>query len=240
MTKVFNPPPNWPPPPAGWTPPSGWRPDPAWGPEPKDWKFWIDAPWEQTVEQPARANEKPAKPKKHWARGWALFLGLIVVGVIVYAVGTGGRFGVLELSPEGGVRIEFDNSVGGGSATPDEAEQAQPEIEEQVSELEEGASGQPAAAESAGFDVSGAWTGDNGFTYVFHQTGAYVIWQEQSDAYGVTGYGEGEIVGTNLYLLFQGLDGTTGSAELTHTSGRLTGTFSNSIGVTAEISMTKD
>lgn len=238
MTKVFNPPPNWPPHPDGWTPPSGWRPDPAWGPEPTGWKFWIDAPWEQPAEA-VTADEELAKPKKHRGWAWTLFLGLIVVGVIIYAVGTGGKFGALQLSPDGGVRIEFDNSVGGGSATRDEVEDAQPAIEEEVSDLEEEASGQPGTAQSAGFDVSGAWTGDNGYDYVFHQTGAYVIWQEQSDAYGVTGYGEGQIVGTDLQLVFQGLDGVTGSAELTYIDGRLTGTFSNSMGDSAAISMTR-
>ncbi len=43
MTKIFNPPPNWPKPPSkDWTPPPGWQPDPAWGQPPPGWQLWIE------------------------------------------------------------------------------------------------------------------------------------------------------------------------------------------------------
>lgn len=43
MTKVYNPPPNWPVPPAGWVPHDGWKPHPSWGKPPAGWRLWVDA-----------------------------------------------------------------------------------------------------------------------------------------------------------------------------------------------------
>jgi hypothetical protein len=54
MTRIFNPPPNWPQPPRNWSPPPDWQPDPAWGPAPPGWQLWIDdaSPAAAPVKQP--------------------------------------------------------------------------------------------------------------------------------------------------------------------------------------------
>jgi hypothetical protein len=43
MSRVFNPPPNWPSAPPGWSPAADWTPDPAWGPAPPGWLLWLES-----------------------------------------------------------------------------------------------------------------------------------------------------------------------------------------------------
>ncbi len=151
----------------------------------------------------------------------------------------GGRFGAFQFGPEG-VRVEFDNSFSSGKETTQEqVAEAQPELEQEFNSLEERAVEQPAAQTPAPLDVTGSWLGNNGFTYFFQQYGSYVVFQEQSAAYGTTGVGEGTIEGDYLYLEFQGIDGTTGSVQLTYREGVLSGTFSNSYVTNEPITMTQ-
>jgi hypothetical protein len=216
MTKVYNPPPNWPQPPAGWQPPSGWRPDPGWGPAPEGWQFYVDAPW--------APPEEPEKPKR--GRRFALFAGLFVAAVIGTVLLMGGRFGALEIGPES-VRLEFDHSAAGEGASEEAVEGAQSDLEERMAEFEEEAQNQSTPTGPSDVTVSGVWQGDNGFTYVFQQYGAAFTWREEAPAYGITAVGNGFVDGTYVYIQFQAYDGSTGYAELTFDGQALRGTFTN-------------
>lgn len=229
MTRIYNSPPNWPRPPAGWRPPPGWAPDPAWGPPPEGWQFYTDAPWEESDER----NEQPKK--RRW--GWISLVALVVTVITVTALAMGGRFGAFEVSADG-LRVEFDNSVvAAEGATEADVEEAQPELEQRIATLEDQVRQQPAAGEPASIDITGTWQSRDGFTYTFEQYGAYLVWQEEAAAFGVTAVGDGIIQGDFIYLEFQAFDGTVGSVELVYGPDGLTGTYSNAAVTQAPISM---
>jgi hypothetical protein len=227
MIKVYHSPPNWPQPPQGWRPPPDWTPDPNWGPAPDGWNFWQEAPW---------ADSEVEKPKKRrWLWPTAGAATLVAIASIVLL--TGGKFGAVEVSTEG-VRVEFENGViDGKQASEQDVAAAQPQLEQQVADLEEQATQQPESGQTASLDISGVWQGDDGFTYTFEQYGAYLVWQEASPEYAVTAVGEGYAEGNFVYLEFAAFDGTTGYAELLFESGTLSGTATNAVATEVPISM---
>jgi hypothetical protein len=226
MSKVYNSPPNWPTPPAGWRPPPGWHPQPEWGPAPDGWNFYVDAPWEQDDPHPKRSR-----------RGrFALVAVLLVAGVIGTVLVTGGKFGALEVGADR-VRLEFDNSASGENPSETAVAQAQPELEQRIASIEEQVQQAPAPVQPSDADVAGVWQGDNGFTYVFEQYGANLVWREESAVYGVTAVGEGIVEGNDVYIEFLAYDGTVGYLELTYDSGTLTGSFTNALVAGAPITL---
>jgi len=240
MGKVFNPPPNWPRPPEGWRPPRDWTPDPSWGPAPDGWQFYVD---EASRPQPPWAAPKvePDRPRGRFFRSLLFWGVLVVVGVTVAALATGGRFGAVEISGDGGFRIEFDNSAGGAEGlSPDQVGQAQPELDDRVSALEERAQSSEASNTQAGIDVSGTWQGSNGFTYRFEQYGSSVVFQEEAPGYGITAVGDGVVDGSTVYVGYQAWDGSTGSGQFSAGGGTLQGTVTNALtGITGSLELTR-
>ncbi len=123
--------------------------------------------WGPDADPPARPSARPPRSKrKRRVIGWAA-LGAFALGVsgVVIAVQRGQD--VCEVSATG---IKF---CAADDDTRQEIEQGQPEIEEQVGELQSQAQQQATGETAPGTaDLGGTWFGDNGFTYVIEQFGA--------------------------------------------------------------------
>lgn len=229
MKTTYNPPPNWPRPPDGWQPGPGWRPDPAWGPPPSGWQVWVQEP---------SSDPRPTPTKRRFAVYPFLVL-MVGLGVVLLAVAMGGVVDMVRIGPEG-LQVDIENSVSGGDVDADEAEQAQPELEQRVDELEQAARAQASPAEPTDADVSGSWLGSNGFTYVFDQYGTAVVLREESAWYGITATGTGSVDGDVVEVEFQAVNTTTGFGELRLEGDMLVGTLTNrQVGTPTPIAMTR-
>jgi hypothetical protein len=199
---------------------AGWYPDPL-GP-PGQLRWWDGAAWSSNVRTPPEAvvTTRPAEPpRKRRVIGWAAIgaFALAVSGVVV-AVQRGQD--VCEVSATG---IRF-------CANDDDAlrqiEQAQPAIEEQASELQSQAQAQAVGEPVTAIDISGTWTGDDGFTYVIEQFGDQATITETLD--GMTyGVGSGTVTGPLFTFSFNAINGSFGTGSLELDGDTLTGSFDN-------------
>lgn len=230
MGQAFNPPPNWPRSPEGWTPPHG--PDPGWG-----WQPPVDGTGGPV---PHPGAPQAGSPKRRFFRSLRFWTLLTSAAVVVVALAMGGKFGALELSPDNGLRVEFDNSASGAEGVSrEEVDQAQSDLTQRVTALEERAQSAPASTEEAGVDISGTWQGSNGFTYVIEQYGTELVVQEEAAGYGITAVGYGYVDGSgSVYVEYLAYDGSAGYGEFSSDGDFLSGTlFNTTYGVTAAVDM---
>jgi hypothetical protein len=107
-----------------------------------------------------------------------------------------------------------------------QVEQAQPAIEEQASELQSQAQAQAVGELVTAIDISGTWTGDDGFTYVIEQFGDQATITETLD--GMTyGVGSGTVTRQLFTFAFNAINGSFGTGSLELDGDTLTGSFDN-------------
>jgi hypothetical protein len=201
---------------------AGWFPDPL-GP-PKQLRWWDGAAWSASVRTPAdqvATLERSRQPRrKRRVIGWAA-IGAFALGVsgVVIAVRRGQD--VCEVSATGITFCEDDDD------TRREVEQAQPAIEQQASALESEAQAQAAADPATdAADLSGTWTGDDGFTYLIEQFGNQATITETLA--GMTyGVGSGTVTGPLFTFAFNAVNGSFGTGSLELAGETLTGSFDN-------------
>lgn len=199
---------------------AGWYSDPL-GP-PGQLRWWDGAAWSSSVRTApeAGAMTRPTKsPPKRRVIGWAA-IGAFALGVsgVVIAVHRGQD--VCEVSATGIKFCENDDDARR------QVEQAQPAIEEQASELQSQVQAQAVGEPVTGVDLSGTWTGDDGFTYVIEQFGDQATITETLD--GMTyGVGSGSVSGPLFTFTFNAINGSFGTGSLELDGDMLTGSFDN-------------
>lgn len=160
---------------------------------------------------------KPAKRRRVIAWGALGAFGLAVSGVVI-AVNRGQD--VCEVSATG---IKFCDTDDDRSAV----EQSQPQLEQQASELVDDARDDAAAAQPPRVDLSGTWTGDNGFTYVIEQYGDQAVMTEVGFDGMTTAVASGNVDESRFDFDFQSIDGSLGTGLLDLDGNTLRGVFEN-------------
>ena len=200
--------------------PPGWHPDPL-GPA-GQMRWWDGRAWSASVQMLSAPESAPVAPRPKRTRrviGWAALGGfaLAVTGTVV-AISRGQD--VCEVSATG---VKFCDE-----AERRDVEQAQDQIGDQASQFEDDAREQGGDDQvAAGSGVAGAWTGDNGFSYLIEQWGPEAVITEVSPEGLTTATGIGTFDGQVFLFDFQAADGSIGFGELTLSGDTLTGSFSN-------------
>ena len=202
---------------------AGWYPDPL-GP-PSQLRWWDGTNWSPSVRTPAEAvlTSKPPEPPRRNRRviGWAA-IGAFALGVsgVVIAVQRGQD--VCEVSASG---IKFCENDGDARR---EVAQAQPSIEERASQFENEAQAQGTGAIAADVvDITGAWLGDNGLTYVIQQFGNQATFSEIGFGGMTTATGSGLVDDSAYTFDFASFDGSGGTGRLRLDGDTMSGSFSN-------------
>lgn len=199
------------------SPPPGWYRDPtSTSPQLRYWdgSAWGDAcrpyaPPRDTAsdtanrDRPSRRSPRFATIK--WGALAAFILGTLVIG-----------FALLNGQPVKDVDLGSGKVSFYSSADPREVEQAQPEAEEAVADLEEQAREEAVTQpEFSGPDVSGTWVpvGGSGQWYEISQFGDQVVVQEVTP-WGITATGSGTAVDDGVSMSFAAYNGVTGTADL--------------------------
>lgn len=220
--------------------PAGWYVDPLAG-DPDLLRYWDGRAWTERTARvgsvtPTAATAAPPAPAPPASRSrswlgpvkWGA-VGAFVLVVVVVAVALMRGQEVREVDPRTG-RIIF--ATAGDAAVPadevaERIEGEQDDIAERVERLEERAqvAADPTIAGTA--DISGIWTGVDGLTYTIDQFGDQFVLQEHSP-FGISAYGEGVVVGDEVFLTFTAFDGTVGEASMVFDGDdELDGSFTN-------------
>lgn len=164
---------------------------------------------------------------------------LVAMGgaVIAVAMLRGQQPTGVDLGP-GQLHVDFAAGAGGGLTT-EEIQQEQAAMRDRVERLEADARASGAADPITDVDLSGRWTGANGFTYVIQQVGRQAVIQELSGTL-VTAVGEGSVYGQKVHFDAQAVNGVSTSVDLALDGPDvLRGTFTNAYFGTAPATMTR-
>lgn len=216
---------------------AGWYPDPH-GPAGR-LRWWDGRRWNpavhatststststssQTAHEISASPPVQRPPRRRRTIAWAA-LGAFALGVSGVVIGVRRGQDVCEVSATGTTFCAND-----GEAV-EQVERGQPVIEEQVGELESAAAAQAEDQPALGSaDLSGTWTGDDGFLYEIEQFDDQAVITELSLDGLALAVGTGTVDGTTFGFTFEALDGSFGTATLELDGDTLSGTFTNDV-----------
>ncbi len=182
-------------------------------------------------DQPVRtghsaARARPAKRFRtiRWSAVAIFLLGTVVITV---TLASGQDLRSLDMF---GAKFEFSSATAAEKLDSDTIEESQPDVENQVRELEARAQEGSDASPAPSVDLTGTWTDSDGSEYLIQQFGSEAVFQENSP-YGVTAYGIGSVSSGAFSFDYEVIDGSFGTAQLTIVDSRtLEGTFTNYLG----------
>jgi len=196
----------------------------------------------------ATKAEQAASPaqvvrKRRWPTVVATMCVLAFIGLLADEFETGPGFGPASTPGVGANLQSLGYAPEPEDLSEDETRQRQDMLEERLRQLEEQSAELPQQAPqtAAASDLTGIWQGSDGFTYVFQQNGATVVFQQRNPLFQImTATGGGTLQGESLSVEYIIADGTTGQGQMTIAPGgrQISGTFYNSLGQSGQLTLT--